>query len=119
MLREMMHGKLHQAAVTGCRLDDQGSISIDEDLLDAAGILVHQRVQVANLNTGGRFETYTIAAPRGSRTVLINGAAARLAQQGDRVIIIAYALFSDDEARRLVPKVILLDAGNRVVKPAV
>lgn len=114
MLREMFLGKLHRGAVTECCLDYPGSITIDEELLDAAGILVHQRVQVLNINTGARFETYTIPGPRGSRQMIINGAAARLAQRGDRVIVIAYGLCDEAECKALRPKVVQLDEQNRI-----
>jgi aspartate 1-decarboxylase len=118
MLRTMFTGKLHQATVTGCHLDYTGSITIDENLLATAGILPHQRVQVVNINTGARFETYTIVGAAGDRAVELNGAAARLAQPGDRIIVIAYALCDDQEARSMQPRVVVLDADNHVVSGA-
>lgn len=114
MLREMFIGKLHGATVTDSRLDYRGSITVDEDLLDAAGILVHQRVQVLDIDNGQRFETYTIPGPRGSGVVIINGAAARLVQAGDKVIIIAYALLDDAEIATHQPKVVIMGPGNTV-----
>ncbi len=115
MLREMFHAKLHRATVTRCELGYMGSITVDHDLLDAVGILVHEKVQVVNLHNGTRFETYAIPGPRGQGDVIINGAAARLAQPGDRVIILAYGLFAPEELAGLTPKVVVLDEHNRIV----
>lgn len=114
MLREMFIGKLHGATVTDSRLDYRGSITVDEDLLDAADILVHQRVQVLDIDNGQRFETYTIPGPRGSGAIVINGAAARLVQTGDKVIIIAYALLDDAEIAAHHPKVVIMGPDNTV-----
>ncbi len=111
----MMKTKLHRAAVTQADLHYEGSISIDADLLDAAGILPHEQVDVLNINTGDRFTTYAITAPRGSKTFGINGAAARLAQVGDRIIVVAYAAMEAEEARNFEPTVVLLDENNDVV----
>lgn len=111
----MMKAKLHRASVTRADLHYEGSISIDADLLDAAGILPNEQVDVLNINTGARFTTYAITAPRGSRTFGINGAAARLAQVGDRIIVVAYAQMDAEAARRHVPGVVLLDEHNQVV----
>ncbi len=112
---EMLIGKLHQATVTQSDLNYQGSITIDEDLLEAAGFLPNQKVDIYNINTGGRFHTYTITGKRGSKVIGLNGAAARLVQTGDRVIIVAYGLFDAKEAARHVPQVILLDDKNEIV----
>ena len=101
----MMKGKIHRAVVTECDMHYQGSISVDEDWLDAAGILPFEQVDVLNINTGARFSTYAITAPRGSRTIGINGAAARLAQTQDLVIIIAYARMDEAQARTHKPKI--------------
>ena len=108
----MMKAKIHRATVTQCDLNYQGSISIDEDWLDKVGILPNEQVDVVNINTGARFTTYAIAAPRGSKTIGINGAAARLAQKNDLVIIICYAQMDEAEARGHEPSVFLpeLDA---------
>ena len=111
----MMKAKLHRAAVTQADLHYEGSISIDADLLDAAGILPHEQVDVLNINTGGRFTTYAIPAPRGSKTFGINGAAARLAQIDDRIIVVSYAMMNAAEAQNFEPTVILLDEKNDVV----
>lgn len=110
-----MKAKLHRAAVTQADLHYEGSISIDRDLLDRAGILPHEQVDVLNITNGARFTTYAIAAPRGSRAFGVNGAAARLVQPGDRIIVITYALLSAEEARSFSPTVVLLDEHNGVV----
>ncbi|MBN8525742.1 MAG: aspartate 1-decarboxylase [Planctomycetes bacterium] len=113
MLREMLIGKLHRGVVTECRLDYEGSLTVDQDLLDAAGILLHQKVQVLDINNGNRIETYVIPGERGSRHLMVNGAAARLFHKGDRVIVCAFGIMDDAEARALHPQVILLDEQNR------
>ena len=87
MLLTMLKAKLHRATVTGADIDYEGSIAIDRDLLDASGILPHEQVDVLNINTGGRFTTYAIEAPRGARDIAVNGAAARLVQTGDKIIV--------------------------------
>jgi len=114
MMFHMMRSKIHRATVTGAELHYVGSITVDRDLLAAAGILPNERVQVVNVNNGERLETYVIEGPSGSGTVCLNGAAARLAQKGDLVIVIAYALCSEEEARAMVPKVVLVDGKNAV-----
>ncbi|WP_420433620.1 aspartate 1-decarboxylase [Hyphobacterium sp.] len=116
MRLKMMKAKLHRAAVTQADLHYEGSISIDQDLLEASNILPYEQVDVLNINTGARFTTYTIPAPRGSRTFGINGAAARLAQVGDRIIVVAYAEMEAAEAERHQPDVIVLDEHNRPVE---
>ena len=116
MLLTMMHGKIHRATVTQANLNYVGSITIDEDLLVAAGILPGEKVQIVNNNNGARLETYTIAGERKSGVICLNGAAARLAVEGDIVIIIAYALMDDKEARELQPKVVLVDENNHIIK---
>ena len=116
MLLTMMHGKIHRATVTQANLNYVGSITIDEDLLDAAGILPGEKVQIVNNNNGARLETYTIAGERKSGVICLNGAAALLAVEGDIVIIIAYALMDDKEARELQPKVVLVDENNHIIK---
>ncbi|MCS6969988.1 MAG: aspartate 1-decarboxylase [Planctomycetota bacterium] len=115
MLVEMLVGKLHRGRVTACHLDYEGSITIDQELLAAAGILVHQKVQVLNIDNGVRIETYAIAGPAGGREIHINGAAARLFHAGDRIIVCAFALCTAEEARTLRPRIVLLDADNRIV----
>ena len=115
MLYTMFHGKIHRAVVTQARLDYMGSITIDEDLLDAAGILPGEKVQIVNNNNGEGLETYTIAGERGSGVICLNGAAARKAQVGDVVIIIAYGLMDAKEAEQNEPKVVMVDEHNRIV----
>ena len=110
----MLKGKIHCATVTEANLSYMGSITIDADLMDQAGILPNERVQVVDNNNGARLETYTIPGPRGSGVICLNGAAARCAQVGDVVIIMAYALFSEEEARSYRPTVVLVDESNRV-----
>jgi aspartate 1-decarboxylase len=112
MQRWLLKSKLHRARVTGTDTDYEGSISIDADLLSAADIAVGERVQVVNVTNGERLETYTIAGDAGE--VALNGAAARLAEIGDVVIVISYALCDEDE--RPVPTVLSLDEHNRVVE---
>lgn len=104
----MMKAKIHRAKVTQCDLHYEGSISIDRDWLDEAGILPYEQVDVLNINTGARFTTYAIEAPRASKTIGINGAAARLAQRDDLVIIIAYMQMDADSAANHEPRVITL-----------
>ena len=115
MLYTMFHGKIHRAVITQARLDYMGSITIDEDLLDAAGILPGEKVQIVNNNNGERLETYTIAGERGSGVICLNGAAARQAQGGDGLLIIAYGLMDAKEAKQNEPKVVMVDEHNRIV----
>lgn len=115
MLHYMLKGKIHTATVTEANLNYMGSITVDEDLLDAAGILVGERVQVVNNNNGARLETYTIAGERGSGVICLNGAAARLAQVGDIVIIMCYAMMTNEEARTVVPDVIIVNEENKII----
>jgi aspartate 1-decarboxylase len=110
----MLKAKLHRATVTGADIDYEGSIAIDKDLLDASGILPHEQVDVLNINTGGRFITYAIEAPRGSGDITVNGAAARLVQKGDKVIIVAYTHVPGEEARNYHPTVVVLGEGNEI-----
>lgn len=116
MIYTMMHGKIHRATVTEANLNYVGSITIDEDLLDAVGILPGEKVQIVNNNNGARLETYTIPGKRGSGVICLNGAAARCALEGDIVIIIAYAQMDEKEAKALEPKVVLVDKQNHIVK---
>ncbi len=118
MLVTMMKAKLHRATVTQADLEYEGSIAIDRDLLDASGILPHEQVDVLNITTGARFTTYAIEAPRGSRTVGVNGAAARLVQAGDKVIVVTYCQMDASQARNYAPQVVLLDEANRVKSAA-
>ena len=115
MLVTMMKGKIHRAVVTQADLHYEGSISIDQDLLDRANILPNEQVDILNINNGERFTTYAISAPRGSKTFGLNGAAARRVQLGDKIIIITYAQMDAEEAREYEPDVVLLDANNEVI----
>jgi aspartate 1-decarboxylase len=110
----MMKAKIHRATVTQCDLNYEGSISIDKNLLVAAGILPNEQVDVLNITNGERLTTYAIEAPAGSAIIGINGAGARKAQAGDLVIVVAYAHMSEAEAADFAPKVLLMDADNRV-----
>lgn len=116
MLRTMCKGKIHRATVTQADLNYVGSITIDQDLLDAANIYPYEKVQVVNINNGSRLETYTIAGARGSGVICLNGAAARLNAPGDLVIIISYAQFEEREIRELTPHIVFVDADNRLVE---
>lgn len=118
MLLTMLKGKIHRAVVTQAELDYVGSITIDEQLMEAAGIQEYERVQVVDVNNGQRLETYAIAGERNSGMVCLNGAAARLVQSGDMVIIMAYALMQPEEVRAFRPKVVFVDSLNRVVRVA-
>ena len=114
MFRTMLGGKIHRATVTEADLNYVGSITVDQDLLDAAGILVNEKVAIANNNNGERFETYTIPGERGSGVVCLNGAAARLVQKGDIVIIMSYVMLSEPEIAAHEPKVVLVDEHNKI-----
>ncbi|WP_210469168.1 aspartate 1-decarboxylase [Sporosarcina sp. 6E9] len=114
MFRMMMNSKLHRATVTEANLDYVGSITIDSELLDAADMLPNEKVHVVNNNNGARFETYIIAGEAGSGVICVNGAAARLVQKGDIVIILSYAYVSNEEAKEHIPTVLLMDKRNKV-----
>ncbi|MCT8138925.1 aspartate 1-decarboxylase [Anaerobacillus sp. CMMVII] len=116
MFRHMMKGKIHRARVTEANLNYVGSITIDEDILDAVDMLPNEKVQIVNNNNGARLETYIIPGKRGSGVVCLNGAAARLVQEGDVVIIIAYGLVPDEAAKSFQPKVAIMDENNRIVE---
>ena len=118
MLLTMMKAKLHRATVTQADLEYEGSIAIDRELLDASGILPHEQVDVLNITTGARFTTYAIEAPRGSKVIGVNGAAARLVQKNDKVIIVAYCQMPAEEARNYAPTVVLLGDDNDVKRAA-
>jgi aspartate 1-decarboxylase len=115
MFRTMMKAKLHRATVTEANLNYVGSITIDEDLMDLVDLLPNEKVQIVNNNNGARLETYTIPGPRGSGVICLNGAAARLVHPGDIVIIISYAMMTEEEARNNKPKIAVLDAANKPV----
>ncbi len=114
MLRTMMKSKIHRATVTQADLHYVGSVTVDEELLEAADLLPGELVHIVDITNGARLETYTIAGPRGSGIIGINGAAARLVQPGDLVILIAYAQLETAEARELRPRVVFVDALNRI-----
>ncbi|MHA7767621.1 aspartate 1-decarboxylase [Bacillus atrophaeus] len=114
MYRTMMSGKLHRATVTEANLNYVGSITIDEDLIDAVGMLANEKVQIVNNNNGARLETYIIPGERGSGVICLNGAAARLVQPGDTVIIISYKMMSEQDAASHQPKVAVLNEKNEI-----
>src|SRR5947208_16781248 len=115
MFRTMLKSKIHRATVTQADLHYVGSVTIDEDLMDAADLLPGEQVAIVDINNGSRLETYVIAGPRGSGVIGINGAAARLIHEGDLVIIISYCTVTDAEARVLRPKVVFVDAHNGII----
>ncbi|HIT84683.1 MAG TPA: aspartate 1-decarboxylase [Candidatus Ornithomonoglobus intestinigallinarum] len=114
MTISVLKSKIHRAAVTQSELDYIGSITVDGDLLEKAGILEYQKVQIVDINNGSRFETYTICGERGSGIICLNGAAARCVQKGDRIIIMAYADMTPEEAARNKPTVLFLDENNNI-----
>ena len=114
MMIEVMKSKLHCATVTEANLHYMGSITIDEDLMDAANMIAGEKVQVLDNNNGERFETYIIKGERGSGCICLNGAAARKVQVGDVVIIISYALMDCEEAKHFKPSVVFPQAGNKL-----
>jgi len=116
MFRHMMKSKIHRATVTEANLNYIGSVTIDEDLMDLVDIVPDEKVQIVNNNNGERFETYVIPGPRGSGVICLNGAAARLVQPGDKVIIIAYGLVPEDRVKYHKPKIAIMDDHNRPVK---
>ena len=114
MLRNIMKSKIHRATVTQADLHYVGSVTVDEDLLDAANLLPGELVHIVDIDNGARLETYTIAGERGSGVIGINGAAARLVHAGDLVILIAYGQMEDAEAREFKPSVVFVDSGNMI-----
>ncbi|WP_018755354.1 aspartate 1-decarboxylase [Paenibacillus terrigena] len=115
MMRNMMKSKLHRATVTEANLNYVGSITIDRDLMEAADLWENELVQIVNNNNGARLETYVIPGERRSGVICLNGAAARLVQPGDQVIIISYAMMSNEEAKNYKPQVVILGANNQIV----
>lgn len=113
MQRTIMKSKIHRATVTDANLDYEGSITLDRDLMDAADLLVHEKVQIVDIDNGARFETYVIEGERGSGVVCLNGAAARLVLPGDKVIVISYALLDEEELAAHEPTVVHVDDSNR------
>ena len=116
MVLEMLHGKIHRAKVVQAELNYVGSITIDEDLLRASGIREYEKVQIADIDLGSRFETYAIAGAPGSGMICLNGAAARMVSVGDKVIIMAYAQMTPEEAEANPPRVVFVDEDNRPVR---
>ncbi|MDF0492937.1 MULTISPECIES: aspartate 1-decarboxylase [Bradyrhizobium] len=111
----LMKGRIHRASVTEADLHYEGAVSIDRALLDAAGIVINERIEIYNIETGARFATYVVEAPRGSGIISLNGAAARLALPGDKVTIVAYASFDEEEAKTFKPRIVLVDRENRIL----
>ncbi|MBP3220437.1 MAG: aspartate 1-decarboxylase [Neisseriaceae bacterium] len=116
MLKTLLNGKIHRATVTDANLNYVGSVTIDTDLLDAAGIDIHEKVQIVNNNNGARLETYAIAGKAGSGEICLNGAAARLVQPGDTVIIMSFVLLDKNEIANHKPKVVLVDKHNKITQ---
>jgi len=116
MFITLMKSKIHRAKVTEANLEYVGSITIDRDLMEAADILENEKVQIVNNNNGNRFETYVIPGERGSGVICLNGAAARLVQPGDVIIIITYGLFDRKEANGFEPTVVFVDENNQITK---
>lgn len=115
MIRMLLKSKLHRVTVTQTELHYEGSIAVDDALLEAADLHEYERVEIYNVNTGHRFSTYAVRAPRGSGTIRVMGAAARLASAGDHLIIAAYASFPEDELAGFKPRIVLVDEKNRIV----
>ena len=115
MFRTMLKSKIHRATVTQADLNYVGSVTVDQELMDAADLLAGEKVAIVDVTNGARLETYVIAGPRGSGVIGIDGAAARLVHPGDLVILIAYGVMEDAEARKYVPRVVFVDSENRVV----
>ena len=114
MTVEMLKGKIHRATVVQAELDYVGSMTVDEELLEAAGIMEYEKVQIVDVNNGSRFETYTICGKRGSGMICLNGAAARCVSTGDKVIIMCYANYEAEEAKEHKPKVVFVDDENKI-----
>lgn len=114
MYRTMMKAKIHRARVTESNLNYVGSITIDEDIMNAVDIVENEKVQIVNNNNGARLETYVIKGPRGSKMMCLNGAAARLVQEGDVIIVISYAMLSEEELRSHQPKVAIMNEHNEI-----
>jgi aspartate 1-decarboxylase len=117
MRRYLLKSKIHRATITSADLQYEGSLTVDEALLEAADMLPFEEVQVVDVNNGARFSTYVIPGPRGSGIVQLNGAAARLGLPGDLVIIMSFAAYDESEAQRHQPRIVLVDSQNHVVRP--
>ena len=116
MRRKMCKSKIHRGTITGADLQYEGSLTLDRDLMDAADLEPYEQVQVVNINTGSRLETYVIEGERGSGTIQLNGAAARMGAVGDPVIVMSYADYDESELAAFAPRVVFVDERNRVVK---
>lgn len=116
MLVNMLKGKIHRATVTQAEIDYVGSITVDEELLEASGIYEYEKVQIVDINNGSRFETYTIAGERGSGLICLNGAAARQVQTNDKIIIMAYAVMDEKEVKDNPPRVVFVDDNNKIIR---
>lgn len=112
----MLKGKIHRATVRQAELDYVGSITVDPELMEAAGILEYEKVAIVDINNGSRFETYTIAGEPGSGMICLNGAAARCVSQGDKIIIMCYAEMTPEEAEKHKPKVVFVDDNNKITR---
>jgi aspartate 1-decarboxylase len=119
MRRTMCKSKIHRGVLTGADLHYEGSLTVDRDLMDAADMREFEKVQVVNVNNGSRLETYLIAGERGSGTLQLNGAAARLGHAGDHVIVISYAEYDEKELENFAPKLVFVDERNRIAKPKI
>jgi aspartate 1-decarboxylase len=116
MQRHMLKSKIHRATVTDCNLHYAGSITIDAELMEEADLLPHEHVHVLDIDNGSRFETYVIEGSYGSREMCVNGAAARLVQPGDRVIVVSYGVYSERELGLHEPRVVHVDEGNKIIR---
>lgn len=116
MFRTMLNAKIHRARVTEANLNYVGSITIDEDIIDAVGMVANEKVQIVNNNNGARFETYIIPGKRSSGVVCLNGAAARLVQEGDVVIILTYTMVQEEKLSTHQPKIAIMDENNKIVE---
>ncbi|MFV2048083.1 aspartate 1-decarboxylase [Metabacillus sp. YM-086] len=116
MFRTMLNAKIHRARVTEANLNYVGSITIDEDIIDAVGMVANEKVQIVNNNNGARFETYIIPGKRGSGVVCLNGAAARLVQEGDVVIILTYTMVQEEKLSTHQPKIAIMDENNKIIE---
>lgn len=114
MFRQMLRSKIHRATVTEACLDYEGSLTVDEDLLEAAGILPYEAIVISNLNNGERFTTYAMAGKRGSGEVVLNGPTARKGAVGDQIIIFCYEYYAEDEIKRHTPRIIKVNERNRI-----
>ena len=116
MLRIVLGAKIHRAKITGCDIEYEGSLEVDQDLLDKVDMVAGEKVDIYNITNGARFSTYLIAGKRGSGAIGVNGAAARLCEQGDKVIIATYRMIDESEARTFKPRIIRLDENNVAIE---